>query len=287
MGNCIIPPEAGWGRHNLFVLQFPFPIAPRAVEDGKRLWNQYERIVVYSDYVKRNVEKVMKRHALPEHKIDIAPPPIDLSQSSVTPKRAGCIVNVGRFFEGGHCKRQDLLIEAFRGIVRENSDLSLELHLVGSLHPEPEHREYLQRCKRLAEGTPVFFHLDAGAGELEELYRRSSLYWHAAGLGANLCAHPEKAEHFGISVVEAMSAGCIPIVFGRGGPAEVVENGFSGYHYRDIAELQAITIQLIRQSDQSSIEVLRMEARRRASCYNTHLFRKRWQTLIGNSLCAN
>ena len=34
--------------------------------------------------------------------------------------------------------------------------------------------------------------------------------------------HPERFEHFGITVVEAMAAGAVPLVFGAGGPAEIV-----------------------------------------------------------------
>jgi glycosyltransferase involved in cell wall biosynthesis len=36
--------------------------------------------------------------------------------------------------------------------------------------------------------------------------------------------NPELTEHFGISTVEAISAGCIPLVVGRGGQPEIVTN---------------------------------------------------------------
>lgn len=44
---------------------------------------------------------------------------------------------------------------------------------------------------------------------------------HAAGVGVDPDEFPEKLEHFGITPVEAASFGCIPVVYGHGGPQEV------------------------------------------------------------------
>ena len=50
--------------------------------------------------------------------------------------------------------------------------------------------------------------------------------------------HLMKGEHFGISVVEAMSAGCVPIVHDSGGPREIVRNvGFLWDRVEDIPGL--------------------------------------------------
>jgi len=36
-------------------------------------------------------------------------------------------------------------------------------------------------------------------------------------------------EHFGITTVEAMAAGCVPLVYDSGGQAEIVSSGYNGY----------------------------------------------------------
>jgi glycosyltransferase involved in cell wall biosynthesis len=41
--------------------------------------------------------------------------------------------------------------------------------------------------------------------------------------------HSARGEHFGISVVEGMSACCIPVVHDSGGPAEIVDVEFLRY----------------------------------------------------------
>lgn len=60
----------------------------------------------------------------------------------------------------------------------------------------------------------------------------ASSYWHAKGGGVNAALEREKCEHCGISIVEAISAGCVPVVYGEGGPKEIVERGVSGFFGR-------------------------------------------------------
>jgi glycosyltransferase involved in cell wall biosynthesis len=75
------------------------------------------------------------------------------------------------------------------------------------------------------------------------LYRKASIFWHAAGFGADENSRPEALEHFGMVTVEAMSAGCVPIAIARGGQLEVVEHGVSGFLWNDLNELKALTLQ--------------------------------------------
>ena len=44
---------------------------------------------------------------------------------------------------------------------------------------------------------------------------------HAAGFGVDPDEFPETLEHFGITPIEAASFGCIPVVYGQGGPREL------------------------------------------------------------------
>ncbi len=81
---------------------------------------------------------------------------------------------------------------------------------------EGRHERYLAECRRLAEGLPVHFHVDASPSELQGLYESATVYWHATGFGESETRNPIKCEHFGISVVEAMAGGCVPVVIGKG-----------------------------------------------------------------------
>ena len=75
--------------------------------------------------------------------------------------------------------------------------------------------------------------------DLAGLYQEAEIYWHGTGLGTDLEQEPEKAEHFGISLVEAMSAGCVVFAYGSGGPREIITDGVDGFLYSSTEDLGA------------------------------------------------
>jgi len=154
------------------------------------------------------------------------------------------ILSVGRFFgaERGHSKKQLELVRAFRRLLRAGGE-GWRLELVGGCSDDD--RPYLDAVRREAEGLPVGLHVDASGAELADLYRRASLYWHGTGLGEDLEADPVRAEHFGITTVEAMSAGLVPIVPAGGGQVEVIEADTSGFAVTDEDGLVERTLWLI------------------------------------------
>jgi glycosyltransferase involved in cell wall biosynthesis len=158
--------------------------------------------------------------------------------------KAPIILSVGRFFdaEGGHSKKQLEMVRAFRSLLDRGLE-GWELHLVGGCGPAD--RVYLERVRHAAAGLPVVLHVDAPGAELRDLYSRASIYWHATGLGEDPVRHPDRFEHFGITTVEAMSAGAVPIVIGHAGQLEVVDHGVNGFHWYTLDELTAHTRRVI------------------------------------------
>ena len=208
LGNEILPTAAAFARHNIYICQFPFPFKTDA-DRAARLpfWRDFELILTYSDYVRGHVLQQVAAAGLPARPIEVLTPPVPMVTQRAA-KRRGQILHVGRFFIGGHCKRQDAMIEAFRTLIE--AGVTAELHFAGSTMPETVHQAYYAGLVERAQGLPITFHPNCSAETLRNLYAESDLYWHATGVGRDVERLPHVVEHFGISIVEAMSARCIP-----------------------------------------------------------------------------
>jgi glycosyltransferase involved in cell wall biosynthesis len=79
---------------------------------------------------------------------------------------------------------------------------------------------------------------------MKELYQAAAVYWHATGYGSDVQQQPAKQEHFGISTVEAMSAGAVPVVYSSGGQQEIVTDGVDGFLWNDVERLMSMTREL-------------------------------------------
>lgn len=183
------------------------------------------------------------------------------------------VLGLGRFFDPahGHCKKQLELVEAFARLHRSGAAPGWELALVGGA--DAKDREYALAVKRAALDLPVSVHLNARGETVERLLGEASLFWHAAGYGEDPDRHPDRFEHFGIALVEAMAAGAVPVVYGAAGPAEIVEDGVSGRHWHTLDELVSVTTDLV--ADPARRAELASGARRRAEHFAADRFAER------------
>jgi glycosyltransferase involved in cell wall biosynthesis len=166
-------------------------------------------------------------------------PPVDVENFSPG-KKENIILGVGRFFAPLHPKKQEIMVEAFKKI---KSDWSLVL--VGGVTGEKS-KESVEALKRKARGFKIQILTDCSFEQLQGYYAKAKLFWHATGFGEDLENHPEKAEHFGITTVEAMAAGCVPLVFSGGGQKEIIDNGADGWLWETVDRLVEQTQGLIK-----------------------------------------
>lgn len=154
------------------------------------------------------------------------------------------IMSVGRFFVGSHSKKQLEMVQFFV----HNNELfkDYEYHVVGAVSSKPEDLKYLQDIKDLAATVDnVFIHENFEYESLIELYQQAKIFWHGTGYGTDENREPEKMEHFGITTVEAMSYGAVPVVINKGGQKETVEEGVNGFRWNDEKECVEKTKRLI------------------------------------------
>ena len=118
MGNEVVPPVPAIARHNWFHLQFPFPWRNVASPAFSRIGG-YERVIVNSDFTADWSVRRFKEMGISDYPpIEVIHPPVRTraAVSAVSKPRDArrdfvSVVNVGRFFVGGHSKRQDIFLD--------------------------------------------------------------------------------------------------------------------------------------------------------------------------------
>lgn len=171
-------------------------------------------------------------------------PPVDMP--GLQAQKENFILSVARFEIGGS-KKQKELIKAFTSVLASEPRLldGWKLLLVGGTIPN---NPYIEEVRELAKHTDgrIEVHVNVPAAELQELYAKSKIFWHACGLNET---DPHLIEHFGMTTVEATQNDCVPVVFNGGGQREIVEHGESGFLFNTIDELCQYTLQLIADPD--------------------------------------
>lgn len=180
-------------------------------------------------------------------------PPVELYPEKV--KKENIILNVGRLrvrdvtIGGtpiGDYKKQSVLVDVFKRMVKNGLK---NWNFVLAVSVKDEDKEAFKAIQEKAKEYPIEFLVNKNNKQLWEIYNKASVYWHASGFGEDLNTHPEYAEHFGISTVEAMGAGAVPVVINAGGQKEIVEDSKNGFLWNTLEELEEKTLQLVKNKD--------------------------------------
>lgn len=243
----------GTGRVNVFYCHFPHDLSVgdsniirstyvRAIETAKRALVDrdlrgalatYERIWANSRFTAHHVGELWGRSA------EIVYPPCDML---IPLDKERLIVAVGRFQSGRGSavphKSQEYLVDAFRDLTDLHAQ-GWRLALLGGAAEED--RSFVASLRAQSAGLPVDIRVNPSRAELAAVVGSASLFWHAQGVDGDATAHPHSQEHFGISTVEAMSAGALPVVYGAAGPAEIIEPVAGLSPWQDLDQLQEMT----------------------------------------------
>lgn len=224
-----------FAKKNILHLQVPFKgIGGRSLENKIKL-ARIHHVVCNSFFTKSFIDKEYGVGSI------VIYPPVDIEKFKPGEKE-NIILSVGRFSQLLQSKRQDILIEVFKKLTNEGLS-GWKLILAGGT--DIGGREYFNQLKRKGKSYPIEFLDNPDFKLLQKLYSQAKIFWSASGFGIDEEKFPEKVEHFGISIVEAMAAGCVPVVVGKGGVKEIVRQEKTGFLWEDEEELIKITEELI------------------------------------------
>ena len=250
-------------KRNILHIQSPLIGQPVKSLWGKLKLKGWDLIIYNSNFTKQNCQRFWPI------KSEVIYPPCDVEKINAYSKplkKKNYILSVGRFFGYLKDKKYELMIDVFKELFEEKLINGWSLNLAGSAGEGDT--SYLKELKDKAKGLPVSFYPNLDFKDLARLYGESSIYWHAAGYQEE---DPTKMEHFGISTVEAMAGGCVPIVISKGGQVEIIENNVSGMLWNSKEQLKDLTVELIK--DPKRMARISKEARLAAEKFSKERFK--------------
>ena len=264
-----------FSKNNLLHIQVPFILKENYLDKILNLFKAkfINKVICNSQFTSKFINN------FPKDKVNVLYPPVDVEKFSSSDRKENIILSVGRFDNILNAKKQDVLIEAFKKIYQNNREINWKLILMGGSRNSPEKNNYLNHLKKLAASLPIEFIVNPEFDELKQIYSKSKIYWHAAGFGVDEYLHPEETEHFGMTVVEAMDSGLVPLVVAKGGLTEIVTESINGFTWQSIDELVAKTQLLI--AAPGELDKLSKVAHSSSQIFSKENFESKFFDLIG------
>ncbi|MDP3888900.1 MAG: glycosyltransferase family 4 protein [bacterium] len=169
-------------------------------------------------------------------------PPVEVKKIKPD-KKENIVLSVGRFSRLLQSKRQDILITAFKEMV-DRGLKNWKLVFIGGA--DVGNDGYVEELQKMANSYPIEIIANQSWKKVVEYYGKSKIFWSASGFEIDEENEPEKIEHFGIVIVEAMAAGAVPVVIGKGGAKEIIQDKKTGFLWETKEELITTTSDLIK-----------------------------------------
>lgn len=226
-----------FGKKNFLHFQVPFKnIIKNSIIDNLKL-KKINKIICNSFFTKGFIDESLNLSST------VVYPPVDINPIKPLPKE-NIIISVGRFSQLLQGKRQDVLVEAFKRLTKEELSRGWRLLLVGG--SDVGGKDFVANLKNKSNGYPIEIIENPSFRELLKIYGKAKIFWTASGYGMDERKNPEKVEHFGMTTVEAMAAGCVPIAMGKGGQKEIINEGVDGFLWTKEDKLLESTIKLMK-----------------------------------------
>ena len=196
-------------------------------------------ILTNSKFSKKAIRKYTGKNAT------VVYPPVDVENFALAAKsdaRENLVISCGRYSPE---KNYEFILE----VAEKLKDRPIRFIIVGASSGKisREYYEKLEKIRKAKKLKNVELLRDVDFSKLLALYGKAKIYLHAM-----------RNEHFGISIVEAMAAGLVPIVHRSGGPWEDIlkaQQGAHGLSY-STADEAAQTIEDLMENEHARKEIV-------------------------------
>lgn len=232
-------------------------------------YEKYDKIIANSYFTKEYIEKIASN----VKEIEVIHPPVSTKYSGkdaekLAEEKENSILTVGRFAPE---KKLCFLIEQFKKMHSFNKNWVMDIVGTSSIY----HKGYYEKMKKISKGYPISIHEKISIEKVDGLYRKAKIYWHAKGYGET---NPIMFEHFGITTVEAMNHGCIPIVINKGGQREIVDHKINGFRWDTKDELYTYTRKVM--NEEVEVEAMMKASIEKSREFDESVFRRKIITWI-------
>ncbi|RJX16369.1 glycosyltransferase family 1 protein [Candidatus Bathyarchaeota archaeon] len=196
-----------------------------------------DKILCNSNYTKKAIKKFWGLNSevvYPALDPIFMQPPKNLGKP-----RENIVLCAGRFTK---LKRQDFLVKIFPKIKQKILDAKLVL----AGFPDERHKEFYDKLLvEASKNKGIEIYSNPSDEELFKLYSKAKVF-----------CHPRIGEHFGLTIVEAMSQGVPVVAYNSGGVKETITHGKNGFLANNDEEFLRYIIKVLSLKD---VEWLKMQ----------------------------
>lgn len=150
--------------------------------------------------------------------------------NNLSGKKQNLIISTGRLSPD---KNYEFFIDCFKEIY---DSVGKDYRGIIAATVDKKSEEYYNTLIKRINNYPIEIRKNLNNKEINQLCNRSKIFLMGKGLGIDETKYPALLENFGMSPVEAMSYGCVPVVLNKAGYKETVENNKSGFLFNSKKE---------------------------------------------------
>jgi len=248
------------GFYEFFSRLFFSPVKNSYIQD-------YQYLVCNSKYTQKYIIKYWKKNT------ELLYPPIQMNKNFFKSKK-NIIVSFGRFDKR---KKTLELVNAYKNLSKSLKNWKYYI-FIPKFEAKYQKEDFEKFKKELEKFDNIIFFEGLGSQEIQKYLSISKIFWNLSGLGEDENKNPQNIEHFGMVNTEAMSFGCIPIIFNGGGHKEIIQNGKNGFLVNNPNELIEKTLNLI--SNENLRKKMAENAFEKAKDFSFEKFREKFIRIL-------